>query len=419
MISSPSQASHPGPKVERVAVLTQQISHYHAARYRAVRKEFEDLRIYSLMNSADFTEFLSRSPDLKNVVRVFEGHASYSDAVRSGKLWSRVHDELDGYMPHVVVVAGWSFPESLAAIAWARRSGARVAIMSASQPHDAVRSQWREAIKRRVVSACDAALVAAGPHGDYAARLGIPVTRVFFGYDAVDNDYFAAGADRARSSDSADRAAHGLPERYLLASGRFIEKKNFPALVESFAAALAHGDHGHDLVILGDGPERGAIEAAVKRHGVVDRVRLPGFRSYEALPAFYGLADGFVHVAVSEQWGLVINEAGAAALPLLVSRPCGAASALVDAGVNGYLVEPRHPEEIVRALQALMSLSPKEREAMGAESRRIVAAWSPDRYARGLRSACEAALACPPRELGMLDRMLFRALSRMQISTVR
>jgi glycosyltransferase involved in cell wall biosynthesis len=404
---------------DRVALLTQQVSHYHAARYRAAAKEFGELRVFSLMNSADFDEFLSRPATQTNVVRVFEGRTPYARAVLWGTLWGRVHAELDAYAPNVVVVAGWSFPESLAAIAWARKSGARVAIMSASQPHDAARGQWREAVKRRVVSACDAALVAAGPHGDYAYHLGIPADHVFFGYDAVDNDYFAAGADHARARESSVRKERGLPERYVLASGRFITKKNFPLLVEAFAIALARGNHEHHLVILGDGSERGAIEEAARRHGIAGRVRLPGFHSYEALPDLYGLAEGFVHIALSEQWGLVINEAAAAAQPLVVSRPCGAAAALVRQDVNGFLVEPGDVEGISSALHKVMSLSREERATMGAASRRIVGDWSPDRYARGLRDACNAALARPPRSLGLPDRLLFRLLSHLQISAVR
>src|SRR5260221_12684409 len=158
------------------------------------------------MNSGDFDQFLNVAGDIQDVVRVFEGQEPYGRAVFSGRLWNRLHTELDAYKPSVVVVAGWSFPESLAAIAWARQAGARVTLMSASQTHDAVRSRWREAVKRRVVSACDAALVAAGPHGHYAARLGVPVERVFFGYDAVDNDYFADRSDLARANSSELRA---------------------------------------------------------------------------------------------------------------------------------------------------------------------------------------------------------------------
>jgi glycosyltransferase involved in cell wall biosynthesis len=406
-------------KPDRIAVLTQQVSHYHAARYRAAAREFEEVRVFSLMNSADFDEFLSHAPDFRNIVRMFEGHGPYARAVVSGALWKRLHAELDAYKPNVVVVAGWSFPESLAAIDWARKSGARVAMMSDSQTHDAVRSVVREAVKRHVVSACDAALVAAGPHRDYAARLGIPAERIFFGYDAVDNDYFANGADEARKNARAVRTMRALPERYLLASGRFIAKKNFPQLVTSFAHALKRGDRGHDLIILGDGRQRVAIEDTARRHGIAHRIRLPGFRAYDSLPTFYGLADGFVHVALAEQWGLVINEAAAAALPLVVSTPTGAAAALVQPGVNGFLVNPWSVGEISQALHSLMTMPGKEREAMGAASRRLVADWSPERYARGLRAACDAALACAPRTLGILDRAILRTLSHVQIRKVR
>lgn len=407
-----------GPNRMRIAMLTQQISPYHAARYRMARFEFDEMRVFSVMNSADFDEFLSREPDLNDAVRMYEGRVHYSRAVLTGALWSQLQRKLDEYKPDVVVVAGWSFSESLAAIDWARRNGARVALMSDSQQHDAVRSGVREAVKRRVVSACDAALVAADPHREYAASLGMPLERVFFGYDAVDNAYFAKGSDEARLRDRALRVERGLPQRYLFASGRFVPKKNFPHLVEAFALALRENDTGHDLLILGDGEERISIEAAARRHNIAHRLRLPGFRTYDVLPMFYGLADAFIHVATAEQWGLVINEAAASALPLIVSSPCGAATALVDHGKNGYLVDPTNLQDISAAIQQLLSASDEERRIMGAESRLIASNWGPERYAQGLRWACEAALACPARTLSLSDRLLFRLLSRIRISKV-
>lgn len=404
---------------ERVALLTQQISHYHAARYRAAKKRFPILRVLSLVNSADFKEFLSDRSAFPDAVRMFEGQDAYNAAVRSGRLWTRVHEELDSFKPSVVFIAGWSFPESVAAISWARSSGARVALMSATQPHDAPRTMWREAVKRRVVSACDAGLVAAGPHGDYATHLGIPPDRIFFGYDAVDNEYFVAGADRARANAVAVRAARSLPGRYLLASGRFIEKKNYPRMIEAFAQALRVVDRGHHLVILGDGPERATVKAAIERFNVGDRVLLYGFKPYDSLPDFYGLAQGFVHVALSEQWGLVVNEAAASALPLVVSRPCGAATALVHQGENGYLVEPEDVGAIAQALMRLMDLTPEACQTMGLASRRIVADWSPERFAKGLHSAYQAAVDCPPRRLSRSDEVLFRALSHVRFNKVQ
>jgi hypothetical protein len=66
-----------------------------------------------------------------------------------------------------------------------------------------------------------------------------------------------------------------------------------------------------------------------------------------------------------------------------------------------------------------MTLGDDERWAMGAASKRIVSDWSTERHAQGLRSACEAALDCPPRTLVFMDRALLRVLSHMRITRVQ
>ncbi|NJL07916.1 MAG: glycosyltransferase, partial [Methylacidiphilales bacterium] len=318
-----------------------------------------------------------------------------------------MHNSLD-----VVCVPGWSDSAALQAIAWARRAGKRVVVMSDSQAVDFPRTWWREAIKSRLVRACDAALVAGRLHRDYVASLGMPADRVFLGYDAVDNAHFERGAAEARAEGATARARLGLPGRYLLASARFIPKKNLPRMIEAYAAARAGLADPPDLVLLGDGPERPAVEAAIARTGTGSCVHLPGFRSYDLLPAFYGLADGFVHVSTSEQWGLVVNEAAAAGLPLVVSRPCGATSELVRDGENGFVVDPDSVDDIAHALRRLMGLPPEARAAMGEASRRIVADWGPERFASGLMAACEAARAQPARDLMPWDAALIAMLSR-------
>ncbi|WP_307432485.1 glycosyltransferase [Labrys monachus] len=401
-----------------IAVLTQQISHYHAARYRASAAGFGRLTVLSAMNDADFREFLSSDAGDIEASRLFDGRQAYMAAVSSGDVWSRTRSVLDRLRPEVVVIAGWSFPESVGAIAWAHDNDARIVMMSESQEQDGPRHRLREIAKSRIVRICHAALVGGRRHSGYITRLGMPAERVFHGYDAVDNRHFSDGADRARVDAVLWRQKLGLPDRYLLASARFIPKKNLEGLVAAFAQAVAAADVPHALVILGDGEGRGALEAAVAAAGVQHRVLLAGFKGYDSLPAFYGLADAFVHVSLAEQWGLVINEAAAAGLPLIVSHPCGAAPELVAPGANGYLVEPADIGDMARALAALMTATDEARHAMGDESRRIVADWGPERFARGLRDAADAALASPVRWLAPWDRMLLRMLSRRYISTV-
>ena len=328
------------------------------------------------------------------------------------------YEVLSETRPDIVAVAGWSFPESVSAIAWARDVGARVVMMSESQAHDAQRQFLGEAIKRRVVEACDAALVGAEPHRQYIAKLGIPKDRVFFGYNAVDNDYFEIGSDAARKNRDKLRRKLDLPQRYVLASGRMIKKKGFPQLVGAFSLALRRKDVGHALMILGDGPERPTIETVVADANLRGRVLLPGFKSYDLLPAYYALADGFVHVAFSEQWGLVVNEAAAAGLPLIVSEHCGVGAALVESGRNGRLINPNDISEIADALVELFSKKSEELSRIGVESRQIASAWGPARFANGLYRACIAALTQPTRRIAPWDRALLRFLASRSIDRV-
>lgn len=401
-----------------IAVLTQQIAHYHAARYYAAQDDFERLSVVSVMNDADFPDFLKSDVECLATVRLFTGRDSYMAAVGSGGVDRAVRVTLDSLKPRIIAVAGWSFPESLAAISWAYANGARTIMMSDSQKQDAVRHRWREAIKSRLVRTCDAALVAGRLQRDYVVRLGMPSERVFLGYDAVDNHHFSDGADRARANAASLRKRHGLPERYILASARFIPKKNLEKLIAAFARALELAPAPHHLVILGDGSGRAALEAAIASAGVCSRVLLPGFKDYDSLPTFYGLADGFAHVSLAEQWGLVINEAAAAGLPVVVSKVCGAAVELVEPSSNGILVNPHDVQDMAQALRRIMQLSDGERATMGEASRCIIANWGTERFAEGLHNASEAALKAPPRALSIADRTLMRLMARRYITAV-
>jgi glycosyltransferase involved in cell wall biosynthesis len=101
-------------------------------------------------------------------------------------------------------------------------------------------------------------------------------------------------------------------------------------------------------------------------------VFFPGFRQIEELPRFYAHAGAFVHPAMEEPWGLVINEAMACGLPVLSSYNVGAAEELVDAGVNGWVFDPANVTEMSSCLRKLAELSDDARLTMGEASKRIL-----------------------------------------------
>lgn len=273
----------------------------------------------------------------------------------------------------------------------------------------------------------------------------MPLDRIFLGYDAVDNGFFETegavtdakqrlGQPRLKSKGgSGDLLNRKSP--YLLASARFIEKKNLPRLLRAYAmyrreaARLVEGRgtsiEGQtqqlsianqqpapwDLILLGDGHLRPELEKLRSHLGLEDCVQMPGFKQYEELSEYYANAGAFIHASTTEQWGLVVNEAMASGLPVLVSNRCGCAADLVKEGENGWTFDPTNEEQIADLMLRIAS-DEDARERMGARSSEIIAEWGPDRFASGLTGALQAAFSIPIKKIGLLDRLIVWVLIR-------
>ena len=306
---------------------------------------------------------------------------------------------LDRARPQVVFVPGWASAGALAALGWCRRNGVPAIVMSASQAIDHPRRGWRERVKGWILRQGSAAFVGGSPHRAYAIALGMEPGRIRMGYDAVDNDHFASGADQARQEAGALLAERGLNGPFVLTSTRFIAKKNLPRLIEAFAMAREGQAVPWSLVILGDGPLRPEIERRIRESGLEGAVILPGFLQYPDLPAWFGLAGFFVLASTSEQWGLVVNEAMAAGLPVLVSDRCGSAEDLVIAGRTGFTFDPLDTPALAQLMRRMMAMPDDEREAMGAAARERVADFSPQAFAANAMELAELVAHTPCRSV--------------------
>jgi glycosyltransferase involved in cell wall biosynthesis len=142
---------------------------------------------------------------------------------------------------------------------------------------------------------------------------------------------------------------------------------------------------------------------------LTNRVITPGFVQYPELPTYYGLAEAFVLPSTTEQWGLVVNEAMAAGLPVLVSNRCGCAADLVHEGRNGYTFDPYDVDELAGLLVRISS-DDCSRKAMGEAGKEIISSWSPDTFAKSLWRAAELARASALAKPGVFDRLLLRLL---------
>jgi glycosyltransferase involved in cell wall biosynthesis len=268
--------------------------------------------------------------------------------------------------------------------------------MSESKYDDDERIWWKERIKSFLyVRKFAGALVGGEIHAEYAASLGIPRQRVFTGYDVVDNIHFSRCADFVRKNGFKVTAMNSkIPERpFFIVIGRMIPRKNIMGLLEAYTLYTSKTpDSPWDLAICGDGEEKIALEKAVQRLELQNVIHFPGFLPYEEVGYWYGFAKAFIHPALKEQWGLVVNEACAAGLPILCSRTVGARYDLVRERVNGFLFDPENIEDMAGCMLKIHQLTPDEQRKMGDESRRIVEAFSPSTFASAFTSAVQAVM---------------------------
>jgi glycosyltransferase involved in cell wall biosynthesis len=300
-----------------------------------------------------------------------------------------MREALERDRPSALGAVGYVRPESLEMLRWGRARGCPTILMSESQQIDHPRLWWKEAVKRRRVRQFSSALVGGPRHLDYLVSLGMPAERIALGYNAVDEASFASQAASFRNDPEGRR---GLPDRpYFLCVSRFAPEKNLSRLIRAFARyrAASPGDAAWDLVLCGDGPEAIAIEREVAQSGFEGSIHRPGFLQLPELARWYAFASAFVLASLSEPWGLVVNEAAACELPLLVSERAGCVDTFVPEGreTTGRRLDPLDIDSMAAAMHLTADLSEPERRRQGRTAAAIAHEWGPRRFAQGVIEA--------------------------------
>lgn len=417
--------------MKRLAVHFARLGPYHLARIHsaAVALRSAGWQVVGLETAGSDTTYAWREEETADIqwkrYTVFPNDAL--ERISAPRLKAGMITALDDLKPEAVVIAGWGSPDARACLAWCRKHAAKAIVMSETREADGVRVWWKEWLKSRIIRRFDGALVGGASQRDYLVKLGIPAERIQLGYNVVDNAFFAAEAEKwrryragtrslgtegedagglgAEGSNCLSKANHQPSTPYFLASNRFIERKNLARLVEAYASYLTRASDGHrptlqswNLCLLGDGELKADLIARCRSLGL-DVVELapwehsstsgsvffPGFRQIEELPRFYAHAGCFVHPALEEPWGLVLNEAMACGLPVLSGANVGAAEELIDDGVNGWTFDATSVEAMADRLTGIATLGPTQLEDMGLQSLRILAERGPtEAFGKGL-----------------------------------
>ncbi len=209
---------------------------------------------------------------------------------------------------------------------------------------------------------------------DYAARF--PRTRIFNIPYHCDLAHFAAEPRPPREPGTVT---------YLFC-GQMIARKGVDQLLAAFATLPENAR----LLLVGREAELPQLLARLPSP-VRGRVQYAGFQAPEALPRFFAQADVFVLPSRHDGWGVVVNQALGAGLPIIASDCVGAAHDLVHTGVNGFTF-PAGDANALAASMLRYAGNPALTLAHGEASRRAHTAWTPacgaERWAKALHAVC-------------------------------
>lgn len=276
--------------------------------------------------------------------------------------------------PDVVVVSGWSTFVAQAAVAWSRLQ--RVPYVLVVESHDeGPRPGWRRKVKGTVVppivGGASSVLVTGTLARRSMIRRGASPERIRIFANTIDVRAFGERADRlaARSSELREAFGAGDDDVVVLSVGRLVREKRHDVLVRAVSRA---DDARLVIAIAGDGTEHARLEELARELGV--RLVLLGDRPWDGIVELYAAADVFALLSEREPWGVVVNEAAACGLPLVLTDRVGAAHDLLREGENGVLVaagDVAAASEAIRLLAGDRAL----RLAYGARSRELAGGW--------------------------------------------
>ena len=354
---------------------------YHIARLRALTEVVPNMHAIEVAGKQRLYPWRPSRDELGfSLTTLFPDCAS--ENVRAAAQRNAMRAALSRINPAVVMVAGYREPVMRAAAAWAWERGVPTILCFVSTYLDAKRRWWKESIKRRLIRRY-AAIAATGERaGEYALRLGARLDRVYRIGNVVDNAHYAKGCEIVRRRQSQERKRLHLPARFFLTVSRLSPEKNLTGLLDAFFQYRKQGGTW-DLVLVGSGPQEQTLRGMAQDH-LEKQIHFVPWARYEELPHYYGSASCFVLPSVSEPWGLVVNEAMASGLPVLVSENCGCVPELCREGENGYSFNPESVEELAQHMLRI-SASEGQLEAFGKASRRTIAEFTLETWAEKLK----------------------------------
>jgi len=259
-----------------------------------------------------------------------------------------------------IILGGYNHFTMLAAAWYARRKRVPYLVMCESF-HGLKRARYRKTLKTPLVRWIVGGAAGILPTGQFAREYlisyGGRADRCAFVPNSPDLDSLRREAAALYPNRPVIRQSMNLGnEAVILFVGRLIYKKGVDILLEAFARVVQSVPS--QLLIAGDGPERAKLQERATRLGIADRVHFVGFQQPKDLPKFYCAADFFVLPSRTEPWGVVVMEALASGVPVVVSSLVGCHPDVINDPRVGRVVRPDDPQSLAEAIGDVLLARP-------------------------------------------------------------
>jgi glycosyltransferase involved in cell wall biosynthesis len=283
-----------------------------------------------------------------------------------------------------VIISGEMGPRTILASLYRQFNPACRLIIWAtvSERTEAARNgRHRRALRRLLIGRVDGVLVNGASGRRYIEKLGMSANRITeMPYSMSLDQYSATPRHDPRSI------------RRLLIIGQLIERKGIvPWLEAANGWAETEKDQQIEIWLAGHGP----LESRIANLPMASNIGLSllGPVKYEALPNLYAQCGILVFPTLADEWGIVVNEAMAAGLPVMGSIHAQAVEELVKDGVNGWHFDPTSRHSAQDALQRAFATPAAQLDAMRGAARAAIAPITPDAMAEKMKSACDMVIA--------------------------
>lgn len=266
------------------------------------------------------------------------------------------------FKPDMAVINGYVGVEQTALIQCCKKAGVPYAIETDTPLHIPESKLKAVAKKMYLRNALHNDLCYGFPGGtlqkENLVYYGIPQERCFVMPMCVDSSRLLAEGEKLPDKETL-KTQFGLAGKdVFLFVGRLEEVKNVPVLFRAFCA-YKQANPNAALMIVGDGEQMTTLREMAKELALQD-VHFAGYVVFPGLVAYYKMADVFVLPSGYEPWGLVVNEAQAFDLPVVVSSKVGCREDLVLSGRNGYIFEDNDEMQLQDAMEKALALGKPE-----------------------------------------------------------